>query len=44
MFRFETQQSDNFNELTSFQRGWEFAVSQLGRSDGMSNVHLRGEI
>ena len=40
MFRVETQESYNFDDLTSMQYGWEFAVSQLGPSEELSRATL----
>jgi AraC family ethanolamine operon transcriptional activator len=40
MFRFKTQQSHNFDDLTSLQYGWEFSVSQLGPSEDLSHATL----
>jgi AraC family ethanolamine operon transcriptional activator len=40
MFRVETQQSHNFDDLTSLQYGWEFSVSQLGPSEELSHSTL----
>ena len=40
MFRVETQESRNFDDLTSLQYGWEFTVSQLGPSEELSRATL----
>ena len=40
MFRVETQESHDFDDLTSLQYGWEFSVSQLGPSEGLSRATL----
>lgn len=40
MFRVETQESHNFDDLTTIQYGWDFAVSQLGPSEEVSRVSL----
>jgi len=40
MFRVETQESYDFNELTSLQYGWVFSVSQLGPSEELSQATL----
>ena len=40
MFRVETQESQNFDDLTSLQYGWEFSVSQLGPSEELSRSTL----
>jgi AraC family ethanolamine operon transcriptional activator len=40
MFRVETQESYDFDDLTSLQFGWEFSVSQLGPSEELSHATL----
>jgi hypothetical protein len=40
MFRFETQESYRFDDLTTMQYGWDFTVSQLGPSAEVSRVSL----
>ena len=40
MFRVETQESQNFDDLTTLQYGWEFSVSQLGPSEEPSRATL----
>jgi AraC family ethanolamine operon transcriptional activator len=40
MFRVETQQSRNFEDLTTMQHGWDFTVAQLGPSQKPSTVSL----
>ena len=40
MFRVEKQESHSFDDLTTVQTGWEFAVSQLGPSAEPSSVTL----
>jgi hypothetical protein len=40
MFKVETQESHNFDDLTSLQYGWQFSVSQLGPSEELSHSTL----
>ena len=40
MFRVETQESFDFNDLTTLQFGWVFSVSQLGPSEELSQATL----
>jgi len=40
MFRVETQEGHNFDDLTAIQYGWDFTVSQLGPSEEESTVSL----
>jgi len=40
MFKVETQESHDFDDLTPLQYGWEFSVSQLGPSEELSYATL----
>jgi len=40
MFRVETQESYNFDDLTSLQYGWVFSVSQLGPGEELSRATI----
>jgi len=40
MFRVETQESYDFDDLTSLQYGWVFSVSQLGPGEELSQATL----
>ena len=40
MFKVETQESYNFEDLTSLQYGWEFSVSQLGPGEELSQATI----